>query len=249
MATCDDCTKGQTPPTTSGSVTIGGIECVVVRPSKQTTKAVPILTDVMGIRVVAAQKLAEKFANEGFIAVLPDTLKNDPISMSPTVTPEERAVFMKSVMPGWMAKHPHEEMATMVHSVISDLQEKEGIKSFAVSGYCWGGRLAILVGASDDIKCYICSHPSAPKIPTDFENVRKPGLYVCAETDQSFGDDIRHQAQEILKTKQDKFESKFIMYPGVTHGFAMRGDESDPVIKVQKEKAFRDTVDFLNQYL
>ena len=38
-------------------------------------------------------------------------------------------------------------------------------------------------------------------------------------------------------------------YEGCTHGFAVRGDLNDPNVKVGKEAAFRETVEWFIKYL
>lgn len=73
-------------------------------------------------------------------------------------------------------------------------------------------------------------------------------MYICAEVDQSFGEEVQKKTQAILSTKKD-IKSEFIHYPGVEHGFAVRGDESIPHIKEQKEKALHDAIEFFKAQL
>jgi len=50
-----------------------------------------------------------------------------------------------------------------------------------------------------------------------------------------------------LKAKGVSYESK--IYPEMKHGFAARPDTGDPKIKEQYQKAFEDSVKFLQKHL
>ena len=39
------------------------------------------------------------------------------------------------------------------------------------------------------------------------------------------------------------------LYKGTLHGFSVRGNYSDPIIKEAQEKAYQDTVEFLQSEL
>jgi dienelactone hydrolase len=71
---------------------------------------------------------------------------------------------------------------------------------------------------------------------------------LCAEVDQSFPTDTdRKQAQELLEKRGIK--AVFHDYPGTEHGFAVRGDESVPIVYAGKVKALEDTIAFFKAEL
>jgi hypothetical protein len=41
--------------------------------------------------------------------------------------------------------------------------------------------------------------------------------------------------------------TKFVLYPGTTHGFAARGDPNDPKVAQAKEDAAQEAVAFFNK--
>lgn len=43
--------------------------------------------------------------------------------------------------------------------------------------------------------------------------------------------------------------STFIMYPGTTHGFAVRGNKAVPAINAAREDALKQGLKFFNQHL
>jgi dienelactone hydrolase len=91
------------------------------------------------------------------------------------------------------------------------------------------------------------AHPSFIKVPEDIEAIAVPGIFNCAETDFLFSETAKHNSEEILKKKP--FRTEFIGYPGTTHGFAVRGDESQPQILEAKQKAAAESSKFLKEIL
>jgi dienelactone hydrolase len=39
----------------------------------------------------------------------------------------------------------------IIHSVITDLKEKHGVKKVGLIGYCYGGKLAVITAAEDQV--------------------------------------------------------------------------------------------------
>ncbi len=62
------------------------------------------------------------------------------------------------------------------------------------------------------------------------ENVQKPVLFSCAETDHTFGLPARRRAEDILVAAQKQYH--FQVFAGVKHGFAIRGD---PAVENERE--------------
>ena len=91
------------------------------------------------------------------------------------------------------------------------------------------------------------AHPSRLTIPGDIEAIKVPTLWICAETDPSFGKDDRDKTEQILKTRGMK--ASFRDFPGTTHGFACRGDEKNSHVQQAKAQAQQDAIDFFKQEL
>jgi len=91
----------------------------------------------------------------------------------------------------------------------------------------------------------VVSHPSLPQIPADpekyFSTSRSPLLINSCTNDSQFPLEASAQADAIFG--EDKFVPyKREYFEGSTHGFAVRGDVTDPVAKKAKEGAFDSAV-------
>ncbi len=64
--------------------------------------------------------------------------------------------------------------------------------------------------------------------------------------DPQIGEEMRKELEAILAKKQTPTNSKF--YPGMHHGWTIRGDESDPKQKAGAADAFAEMVAFLKKY-
>ena len=78
---------------------------------------------------------------------------------------------------------------------------------------------------------------------------KAPLLINSCEFDSQFPIEAQAQADEILGGGKFAPGYKRNFYPGCTHGFAVRGDLSDPKVKAGKEGAFKETVEWFIKYL
>lgn len=95
----------------------------------------------------------------------------------------------------------------------------------------------------------IVNHPSLLKVPDDLEAIKKhsiPFLFNTCETDGMFGPDAQKKADEILGDDKN-YQRTYA--EGCSHGFAVRGDPSDPKVKAGKEQAFEAAVKMLKEKL
>jgi dienelactone hydrolase len=127
----DCCTKGTLHEHT-GSVeegTFGGKPAYIARPSVPTEKAVVYVSDVFGWKLPNARVIADKFAAEGFLCVIPDVLDGDWLPLD---------AFNSGFTPAlqeWFAKHGDAEaICGHLDAVVAELKEKHGIKKVATIG-------------------------------------------------------------------------------------------------------------------
>lgn len=97
-------------------------------------KAIILISDIFGI-VSNSQLLADDFARNGYLAVIPDVLNNDPINFGDWGTG-------KVHLPTWIAKHGPETVEPAVEATIKHLREELGVKKIGAVGYCFGGRVS-----------------------------------------------------------------------------------------------------------
>ena len=97
---------------------------------------------------------------------------------------------------------------------------------------------------SSDITAAIAAHPSF-LVKEEAAQIKRPILFICAETDDVFDPDLRqHFERTLAPTELGQFKD----YPGTIHGFVIRPDGSEHVNQ-QRDKAMDDAVEFLKRNL
>ncbi|KAL7280329.1 hypothetical protein ACG7TL_005246 [Trametes sanguinea] len=250
---------------------VGGVDSYVATPKGDypKDKVVLFLSDVFGLKLqnnlaharlprgahapsrdrsshaLAFQLLADDYARNGFKVVEPDLFEGDAL-------PEDALHSGKVDFGAWLAKHGMDRVVGIIRTVI-DALKAEGVTKFAAVGFCFGARPAFDLAFNNELQVVAVSHPSLLQIPADLEKYasqsKAPLLINSCETDPQFPIDAQAKADEILGG--GKFAPGYVRtyWEGCTHGFAVRGDISDPKVKAGKEGAFKATVEFLIKHL
>ncbi|KAJ7665923.1 dienelactone hydrolase [Mycena polygramma] len=251
MSFCDDCFKGVTHEGTAEGKyeTIGGVQCYVATPTVDypKDKVVLFLTDVFGLALINNLLLADDFARNGFKTIVPDLFNGDPI---------DKDAFEANAPPfdreKWFAAHTEVQTRPPIDSVVAALKA-EGITRIASTGYCFGARYVVDLAFDNVIQVSAISHPSRLTMPDDMEKYavmsKAPLLINSCTVDQAFPLEAQAKADEILG--DGKFAPGYHreFFEGCRHGFAIRGDMSDPKVKAGKEGAFKSCVDWFKKYL
>ncbi|GAQ91836.1 carboxymethylenebutenolidase [Klebsormidium nitens] len=216
-------------------VDLNGIKAYVAMPAKETNKAVILASDVFGYDKKNPRLYADRLAEAGFLAVLPDLIKGDPM----TNFAEKDA---------WLARHPFDEVESMLTSVLEAVAKDHGATSFGVVGFCWGGHFAAKLAATDNVKAVVINHGSMLK-QEHIDALKQPALFNCNENDPQIPDEFRARIWETLKAKDNGSAVNLFLGKGVTHGFSLRGDDKDPVVSQAAKAAFVAGADFFSHYL
>lgn len=83
------------------------------------------------------------------------------------------------------------------------------------------------------------AHPSFT-VPDEYAKVVRPLHIASAPDDQLFTPELRNKAIDVLTANKTWFNID--LFEGAPHGFAVRGDLSNPRVKYAQEKAFLDQV-------
>jgi len=202
---------------------------------------------VFGPRLVNAQLIADGFASNGFKVVVPDLFDGD-------CWPE---AALTGGAPGfnmqeWFPKHGAEQTRKPLDAVIAALKS-DGVTRIGTAGYCFGARYVFDLAFENVNHVSVVSHPSLLKIPDDLEKYLKtagaPLLINSCTNDSQFPHEAQAKADEILGG--GKFAPGYVReyFEGCSHGFAVRGDMSDPKVKAGKEGAFEKSVLFFKSHL
>ncbi|EKM79695.1 hypothetical protein AGABI1DRAFT_100608 [Agaricus bisporus var. burnettii JB137-S8] len=207
-------------------LTVDGVRVYIAKPivDYPKDKAVLFLTDAFGLELVNNMLLADDFSRNGFYGF--NVRK-------------------------WISNHTAEFTLPPLNKVIAWL-EQQGVKHFAAVGYCFGGCYTFYLAFENRIEVAVVWHPSLLKVPEDFEHYLQkshaPLLVNSCTVDVQFPLEAQEQADNILGDGKFAPGYKRIYFEGCTHGFAVRGDMSDPKTKAGKEGSFKATVEWLFKY-
>ncbi|RKF54748.1 Hydrolase tropI [Golovinomyces cichoracearum] len=165
----EHCITDRTTPISQGPrgkiSKLRGVDVYVTKPvdePKTPIKFLLFLTGATGLHSVNNQIQADKFADEGFLVVLPDMFPNDPLpgtatyqeENDPTIIEQMKLRIAETVksflIDMWLARQTPEKVIPIISKVIEAAKTEfsdviangEGIYSV---GYCFGGRLILLL--------------------------------------------------------------------------------------------------------
>jgi len=220
--------------------TINGRATYVSAPPKSNSKScLVILHDGFGYELVNNRLLSDAFAQGiGCTLYLPDFFEGTAYEPGKY----ELEDFLKS--------NSKEVRWPQIKDYVTALKKEHGYEKVGAIGYCWGGwgtwKLAGLDGAID--ACAV-AHPSLIEAD-DAKVINVPALIICAEMDSQLTDEKREKIQKVMVEKaKSGLYSKLAYYPGTAHGFAVRGDLSNPLVLRALESARDDAVSFFKTFL
>ncbi|KAF6809851.1 dienelactone hydrolase [Colletotrichum sojae] len=231
----------------------------VVRPADVGSSAnghvVLYFPDVWGLSI-NAKLLMDGFAAAGYTALGMDYFRGDPISKYRTSMTEPPPPGFDQA--AWRTKHWDFACENMPKWTLA-VKEKFGGQTpgkqtrYACTGYCFGAPFVCnLLGGEDGengdpvVSAGAFAHPTVLK-EEHFMGVKKPLLLSCAENDKAFPTESRRKAVDILQKEQKIYNLQ--LFSGVSHGFAVKGDPSDPYQRWCKEQCLRGMIDWFDLWL
>jgi dienelactone hydrolase len=205
-------------------------------PDKKADNAIIFLTDIYGLPAVASKLLADSFARAGYLVVVPDYFKGEPMPAQPG----------NMNMTEWQKRHPDSEIESILTASIQ-YAKSLGAKRIGAVGYCYGGKfVARLLAKGKGFDVGFFAHPS--RLTTDeLKAVAGPLSIGAAETDAQFPAPKRVEAEGALQAL--KLPYQINLYGGVSHGFAVRANVADKAQKYAKEEAYLQAVRWFDTWL
>ncbi|KAF7712883.1 Uncharacterized protein PECH_001858 [Penicillium ucsense] len=220
---------------------VGGVETYLTYPSnKSASRAVLLLTDVIGHRFINAQLIADQLAANGYFVVMPDLFHGDAIPLNRPAGFDLMA-WLKGP-PG----HLPPRVEPVVHAVLGEMKAKLGCEKIGVVGYCFGAKYAVRLLKDAQVDAAYVAHPSFVDAE-ELAAIQRPLSIAAAETDSIFPAEKRHESEQTLAKTGQAYQIN--LFSGVEHGFAVRADISKPVVRFAKEAAFTQMVAWFNQYV
>jgi len=220
--------------------TIGNFKAYYSYPKdKSTTNAIVIITDVLGYEFPNVRLIADQYAANGYLTVVPNLFGNNPAAYgSPGFD-----------LMGWLKNFPAEVIDPIVDATIKELRGAGGAKTVAGVGYCFGGRYVARFLKKGVLDAGYTAHPSFMS-EEELAGIESPFSISAAETDAIFPTEKRHKSEEILlklSTEKD-IPYQINLFSHVVHGFAVRCDLNVKKEKFAKEQAFLQAVTWFNEY-
>ncbi|KAF7979691.1 hypothetical protein HWV62_41705 [Athelia sp. TMB] len=268
MASCDNCTRGYVLPGEPTGTLVAAMDGAYFAPGPPgSTRAVVYLTDIFGLPLKNSKLMADELARalacdvwvpdlfngKPFMAVDElEPLMPDRAGVAMTLGQKLQAGFlMLRRAPSLYANRPS-ITAARAAALITRLRAEKGYARVGAVGYCYGGALAVRLGAAPEVlDSVVVCHPGG----ISAEQVRAiavPAAWACAESDMSFGPALRQEAEALFRAREgraDFVEYEFVDYRGTAHGFACRPNLSLPEVKAGYEGALAQTIAWFNKTL
>ena len=114
-------------------------------------------------------------------------------------------------------------------------------------GYCYGGWAHFQLGADPSlIDAISVAHPSG-LTKEEIDNVKVPVQILAPETDPLFTQELKDYANKAIPASRVSYE--YVYFPGVSHGFASKGDPDNELQRYSLERAKRSAVNFFIEVL
>jgi len=221
-------------------ISLGGVEKVYTTGPKDTGKALVAVYDIFGFypqTLQGADILAESL---GAQVVIPDFFAPyEPIQLSkfPPKTDEQKQEIGKF----FETTAAPTRVLPFVHNVAQAL--KDAGNKVGTYGYCWGGKITILAGATDDFIGVAALHPAMLNAE-DGTKVKVPVALFPSK------DEPLDEYEKLLKVVNDKpFAEKnsYKVYTNMHHGFAAaRGDLANAANKEAYEDVYQRLAGFFS---
>ncbi|KAK6200145.1 dienelactone hydrolase [Scheffersomyces amazonensis] len=214
--------------------TIFGFDTYQTGEKNGNDRIIVIITDIYGHKFNNVLLIADELARQKYHVLIPDILNGDPVPATHGDLSE------------WLGKHGPEVTKPLVDSYLASVKKEYSPKFFGAIGYCFGAKYVIQnLAAGGPLDAGAAAHPSFVTID-EVSAIKKPIIISAAEVDPIFTVELRHESEKELTKIGARYQID--LFSGVSHGFAVRGDIKDPVVKYAKEKALADQVSFFSQY-
>ncbi|KAF8528415.1 alpha/beta-hydrolase [Hysterangium stoloniferum] len=203
-------------------------------------KAILFITDIFGAQL--NNNKVDDFAANGFQVYMPDIFEGEPIPADALSNPNTQFDRAK-----WSARHTMGATRLILDKAVAGLRER-GITIIGAVGYCFGARHVIDLAKENTIASAVVAHPSRLVPAEDFPELlaksKAPLLINSCEVDNAFPAEACEAADSILGG--GKYQPGYARehWLGCSHGFAVRGDMTNPKVKAGKEGAFKKTVEW-----
>lgn len=221
---------------------VNPLQVYVAQPSTGKPEAAVILfPDVYGWDYNNTRIWADRLAKAGFLAVLPDWFRGDKFPGM-------------SGLGEWIKRQPQERVLADFKELSADIRRGwPSVKKIGAQGFCWGGLYTAILSAGKESKvdAAVAFHASL-LTPADIDAIKGPILFLQSDpkVDTQINSTFYSYIQKSFAAKQAKGLKASIKYfPQMPHGYALRGNMSDPAQRTAATAAFQEGLQFLKKEL
>ncbi|EMD96487.1 hypothetical protein COCC4DRAFT_177710 [Bipolaris maydis ATCC 48331] len=240
---CDNCKRGfkWNGQTVGKETKLNNVNAYVTGDNKDA--AILIITDVFGWTLPNVRLVADHYAQEANATVyVPDLFHGEVVDPDALSDPEKQKNFD---IGAFLGRHSKQARWPEIKEHAQTL--KSQYKKVAAIGFCYGGWAAFKLAADPSlIDAISTAHPSLLE-KSEIEGVKVPVQVLSPENDFAYTDELKQATFDILPKTGVQWE--YIYFPGLTHGFAVRGNPNDAAQKAGLERAKRSAVNFFNEFL
>lgn len=182
------------------------------------------------------ERVADRFAAEGFVALAPDLYHG-----RTTTSPDEAGKLMMALN----IEQTEKDLRGAINYLLA--HESVGGKRVGTVGFCMGGALSLYAASKNEgVGACVVFYGAHPKVKPDLENLRAPLLGLYAERDTFATPEGARELQAKLKSLGK--EAEVHVYAGADHAFF--NDERPEVYQPDAAAdAWQRTVRFLREHL
>ncbi|RDW57184.1 hypothetical protein BP6252_13832 [Coleophoma cylindrospora] len=215
--------------------TVANVETYISQPEEGNANGNIVLyfADIWGISQ-NARLIMDSLACSGYLTLGLDYFQGDDISKHMSADEKFAEGFD---FEAWKAKHIAFAQANVL-TWIDEVKVKYGksVTKYACVGYCFGAPYVMDGLAGDTFAAGAFAHP-AFLTEQHFKSAKKPLFLSCAAKDVAFEADARRTAVGILQEIETPHHVQ--LFSGVEHGFALRGNITNPYERYAKEESLR----------
>ncbi|KAK5659814.1 hypothetical protein OQA88_1026 [Cercophora sp. LCS_1] len=248
MSSC--CLKGfkwqQDAKPQGSETTVNGQSCYVTGANPDV--AIVVVHDLYGWTFGNTRLLADYYAAEvGATVYVPDFYGGEVLSAAIVNNPAE---WGKLDLPNFMQRNSKVVRAPEIASFARNLRAQH--RRVGAIGFCWGGWAVFQLGARTTdgsaplADCISAAHPTFLE-KTEISNVGVPVQILAPEKDPQFTPELKAYALAEIPTLGVPFDYQY--FPGLEHGFAVRGNQQDEAEKKGLERAMRAAVGHFKEWL
>lgn len=200
-----------------------------------------MIHDVYGWTLPNLRLLADHYAAEAKATVyLPDFYDGGAPSPD-SINTSEKIDVMSIVRANGKDKRTPE-----IFAVAKELRSKH--KKVGAIGFCWGAWGCFKLAGRDQglLDCVSVAHPSMLE-KKEIENLAVPIQILAPEHDQAFTPELKEFAHQTIPKLGIDYDYQH--FPGVSHGFAAKGNPKIPEQKRAFERAKNAAVSWFNWHL